>query len=460
VVAITSCSTPSSTGSDTSSTSAADTSTTVVSTSESSSSDTSSSSTAQADSSSSTGVPTVCGDGALDEGEECDDGNFAGGDACSSSCAITFEIAWTSSYDGESGTFDFAFDVVIDGDGTIWAVGQTTTDAGGRDLWVQSYAPDGTPGDVLAWDAGNGLEDFAQGATLSGDGTLLVTGTGAGGASGADIVVLAIDTATTSVAWTRSIDGPGMGAGRFDDADHGNAIAVDPDGNIVVGGSVRVDGAFGDAWIGELSPDGVDLRWEQTYGTADPDETVDLMVRDDGSVVALVQTHRADIASMVLAFDSEGVPDDATMVALEYARFGMVDAGGGTTIVVGWALPGNTEFDASIIAYDADWSQTWAVYHDDPAHQSDRGLDVAIDGDGNVIVVGLEGSAMQSDNSWVGGYHSDGTPRWGDRYNDEADLGDAFEAVAVDAQGDVVVAGYEAVLGQQTNAFLRKYHPL
>src|SRR4029450_3974392 len=35
-----------------------------------------------------TTVPNRCGDGALDAGEECDDGNRTGGDCCSATCTL------------------------------------------------------------------------------------------------------------------------------------------------------------------------------------------------------------------------------------------------------------------------------------------------------------------------------------------------------------------------------------
>jgi cysteine-rich repeat protein len=37
-------------------------------------------------------VRAVCGDGDVDDGEECDDGNAVSGDGCSSSCEIEDDV--------------------------------------------------------------------------------------------------------------------------------------------------------------------------------------------------------------------------------------------------------------------------------------------------------------------------------------------------------------------------------
>jgi hypothetical protein len=76
------------------------------------------------------------------------------------------------------------------------------------------------------------------------------------------------------------------------------------------------------------------------------------------------------------------------------------------------------------------------------------------------VAVGSHGVPDQQNNALVRAYRADGTPWWGDSYdNEDASLKDQFDAVAVDGVGDVIAVGSETVLGQQTNALVRKYRP-
>jgi len=121
-----------------------------------------------------------CGDGEIQEGEECDDGNLANGDCCSSLCQ--FESAATicrpavggcdtaETCTGSSGTCPV--DVPLpdaDGDGTCDGLDACTNVSGGRDfvppakLALSKVGNDPTPGnDVLKFDG-----TFALPASLS-----------------------------------------------------------------------------------------------------------------------------------------------------------------------------------------------------------------------------------------------------------------------------------------------------
>jgi cysteine-rich repeat protein len=69
-------------------------------------------------------APTVCGDGALDPGEDCDDGNNADGDCCSATCS--FETSGSSCDDGNACTVAD----VCDGAGTCTAGAPLVCDDG------------------------------------------------------------------------------------------------------------------------------------------------------------------------------------------------------------------------------------------------------------------------------------------------------------------------------------------
>jgi len=92
----------------------------------------------------STGAPAgVCGDGVLDDGEACDDGNDALEDGCEA-CQPVPHIDWTVQISGDTGANDRANDVAIAPDGTILVVGYQDGEIGVRRPLIVTLAPDGS----------------------------------------------------------------------------------------------------------------------------------------------------------------------------------------------------------------------------------------------------------------------------------------------------------------------------
>jgi cysteine-rich repeat protein len=88
------------------------------------------------------GVMSVCGDGFVDEGEQCDDGNDVHGDGCDPDCTPTSGLMlWSQTFDG-AGEDDIARDVAIQQGGDIVVVGAMEID-NGDDVWAHVFTPDG-----------------------------------------------------------------------------------------------------------------------------------------------------------------------------------------------------------------------------------------------------------------------------------------------------------------------------
>jgi len=414
-----------------------------------------------ADSSSTTGAEVLCGNGEMDPGELCDDGNVEDGDACSAACAPTFELLWTVSYDGD-GSFDYANDVLVGPDDSVYVLGSSRVD-GNTDLWLQQVLPDGTLGWTFTWGGPDLLSDSGRAMVWTADGDLAITGYTESMATGADILVLVVDPDTQTAVWSQTFDGPGSGPGDNDDSDGGQAIAIDDDGNVVVAGEIRIGNQDWDIWLAEYSPDGMTLRWSQTHaGELGETEGAKAIVLDDAGGIELLgyQDLPTDAATVVLFYDGEGMPQPAGTVTLDTWTNDFVQAGEGRALV-GNHEPANTLEDIRTWMVDATWTEIWSAGHDGAGHDVDIGDSVAVGPSGEVVAAGYEFRVNQQANAWVGAYHSDGSPWWSDSYNNEdANLGESYDAVAIDSAGDVIVVGSETVLGQQDNAFVRKYHPL
>ncbi len=408
--------------------------------------------------SSSTGIPSTCGNGELDDGEGCDDSNNADGDACRADCTNAFEIAWTQTWDGPASGFDVVSDVVVDADGNSYAIGSSSTATGG-DVWVRQYLPDGSEGWTFTHDGADGGGDNASAGLLLADGDLILAGNTDVDASYTDILLLRIDGATQTVEWEAVVDGPGT-LDDSEDYDVARAIAATSDGGFVVAGSVSGPDQGDDVWVARYDDAGNEL-WSATY---DDDTHIDntgraVLVGTDDHVYVFAQDYvNAMSTGRVLEYDADGAPQGEPQT-FDLAFTSAVWTADGNIVTTGYAAPSNTLLDAVTREYDPDFVQIWeAVF--DGALEFDFPRAVQVGPEGNVYVVGAMSRAGEQDNAFLVAYDADGTALWSDEYNDELDIDEAWLGVAVDGAGDVVVAGYEPVLGQQSNTFVRKYHPL
>lgn len=129
--------------------------------------------------------PGVCGDGSLNQGEECDDGNMMPGDFCTPECALEPR---TFSFTGASQSFvvpDWASAIVVEawgaqGGGAECCEGLTQDD-GGRGGYATGILAVNPGAEVLVFVGGEGVTGGAGGWNGGGGGGQY--GAGGGGAS-------------------------------------------------------------------------------------------------------------------------------------------------------------------------------------------------------------------------------------------------------------------------------------
>ena len=132
------------------------------------------------------------------------------------------------------------------------------------------------------------------------------------------------------------------------------------------------------------------------------------------------------------------------------------------------ALPGQTssgDWDVFVRKYDGSGSELWTRQFGTFA--TDHTTDVAIDASGNVYAAGYTGGALPGqsssgfDDAFVRKYDGSGNELWTMQFG--TSTYDYAESVAVDASGNIYVAGETlgALLGQTSSggldAFVRKY---
>lgn len=112
-------------------------------------------------------------------------------------------------------------------------------------------------------------------------------------------------------------------------------------------------------------------------------------------------------------------------------------------------------FCGTIFAAEGD--VLWTRTYNDAANADDYGYGVAVDGEGNVYVVGSDYVIGQNDNIWVRKYDTNGYVVWTSTYNGADNGVDIGDGIAVDGSGNVYVTGREKVTGEGYNIWVRKY---
>jgi hypothetical protein len=95
----------------------------------------------------------------------------------------------------------------------------------------------------------------------------------------------------------------------------------------------------------------------------------------------------------------------------------------------------------------------WQQRYNGPANGHDDASAIAVDASGNVIVTGTSSNGTNSDYYTVKYAAQGGTPLWEQRYNGPGNLDDEAQAVAVDAEGNVVVTGTSDKVGAYSAVF-------
>lgn len=200
---------------------------------------------------------------------------------------------------------DQFFSVIVNGDGTIMAAGQTnsnnddvTGNHGGTDLWLVKLDANGNK--LWAKCYGGSGNEYVGTVAATSDGGFMLTGQSSS-ADGdipanngnSDIVLLKLD-ASGNKQWAKNYGGPGD--------ESNSATIVGPDGSFTVAGSTDenggdVSGFHGagghDFWIIKTNSTGT-LLWQSTQGGSDDDEALGLVATSDGGYMASGFTYSAD----------------------------------------------------------------------------------------------------------------------------------------------------------------------
>jgi hypothetical protein len=132
----------------------------------------------------------------------------------------------------------------------------------------------------------------------------------------------------------------------------------------------------------------------------------------------------------------------------------------GNVYVSGFAYGEGTSSDYTTIKYDASGNQLWAAVYDGPANHWDEASDMAIDHEANIYVTGRSAQwdtiPYNYDYATVK-YDSAGNELWVRRHDGSEGLYDEAWAIAVDAAGNAYVTGSGCEAGEPCGYITIKY---
>jgi uncharacterized delta-60 repeat protein len=222
------------------------------------------------------------------------------------------ELRWAHQHDGAGASVDAAIEVAFTPNGDIVTVGYASSEiqANDWDIWIRRLTPDGTEVWTVLREAEGG--DRAQALAVLPDGDLVVGGFVYVPGNTWD-AWLARYSGAGELVWERSDDGPG----GF--ADAVNDIAVTPDGTLIVGGYNFVEDEGFDAFVRHYDGDG-ELIWTHDIrgsGTVTLDDGTTRGADDSIAAVAVDQLgHVYAVGSQVIMQMGDIWDVDAHMVKL------------------------------------------------------------------------------------------------------------------------------------------------
>jgi uncharacterized delta-60 repeat protein len=365
---------------------------------------------------------------------------------------------WLNRYNAAGDYSDKAKDLVVNSGGNVFITGYTTTNgnhdyitmkltSAGDTLWTRTYNG-----------VGNG-EDEANAIAIDGSGNVYVTGYARGDGTGDDIVTIKYNSIGVEQ-WIKV-----TGTDYMQD-DEGRDIAVDANGNVYVTGVMGIDaaGLNTDFITLKINSAGITQWWNSYVGPGNSLDRSDKIVLDNaGNPIVTGRVYNGDDDDWYTAKYNTA---NGTVVWSNIADYTKNDRPGDMTIdasnnVYVTGRTKSTNYDIATRKIDASGNTVWTKFYQ--GVDDDRGTAVAVDASGNVYVTGLSDAnanvLFEDYNVVTLKYNSAGTQQWVKAY--AGDIGNDYsERIAVNANGDVLVAGsttVDAVSGENTDYLVLKY---
>jgi uncharacterized delta-60 repeat protein len=263
-------------------------------------------------------------------------------------------------------------------------------------------------------------------------------------------------------AWVKRIDGPAHGS------DHGHDVRIDSAGNVIVTGWMETATGNEDCHTVKYSPQG-DLIWENTYaGSANGTDYGYALTLDSSGNVYVAGFGNGDNPAtfdiFVLKYDADGNSvwtQRWTSPITNYSAYAYSIAvdNQGNVFTTGFESDGFTDGEFITLKFNSSGVLQWATPYNGSPTQIDYANHILVDEAGNSYITGWSGGANNLHDMTTIKYDPDGNELWVKRYNGTADDNDYAYRLALDASGNVYVAGQSVETGSDNDITTIKYAP-
>jgi hypothetical protein len=350
------------------------------------------------------------------------------------------DTLWTRTFDGTAHDYDYAGAIAVDGSGSIFVAGYTTTSGTGADFVTIKYYPNGDTAWVRTYNGPGNAEDIVRSIAVDADGNAYAAGMSRGTGTGLDFATVKYD-ALGNTRWIARYSAPG------DSSDILRRVRLDGSGNVYVTGH-SYDSTLHYSFLTVKYDSTGDTLWTRQYdggGNLD-DYPYDMVVDSSGNayVAGWVRDSTGQGLGAVLKYGPNGTLlwSRRLPVAICYA---VALGDSGRVYSAGYTNWGSTNSDFMVAAYDAATGDTaWVFNYDGDAHDDDQAWLVAAGPDGTVYA---SGTSCRDTVNWNVDYltvklQANGSAAWIQRRLGAYPGGDDYaEGIAVDAAGSVYVTG-------------------
>ncbi|WP_042691528.1 Kelch repeat-containing protein [Thermococcus nautili] len=288
-------------------------------------------------------------------------------------------------------------------------------------------------GPLWAKSYGGKYGDIANAVAVAPNGDIIIAGgTDSFGAGSADVWVLRLDS-EGDARWSKTYGGLSN--------DYANALTVAPNGDIVIAGSTKSFGAGSyDVWVLRLDAEG-NVKWQKTYGGSGWDEAKAVVIAPNGDIIVAgymdgdVWVLRLDENGNVKWQKTYGGSDEEDAYAIALTQDGGI-------IVVGHTYSFGTGApvysNVWVLSLDENGSVKWQKTYG--GFKNDEAYTVAVTKNGDIVVAGYtESFGSRREDVWVLRLDSDGNVKWQKTYGGDGNER-AYGAV-IEKNGDITIVG-------------------
>lgn len=370
---------------------------------------------------------------------------------------------WSATFNYQTNLSDAADAVAVDSAGNVFVTGYVTKAAGNSDIVTLKYNAAGAQLWTKLYDGPPARNDRGSAVVVDASGNVYITGASTekyGNVYNSDIYTAKYAGGNGSLIWERRKNGPN------NDNDEGMALTLAANGDVLVAGRAYATNGGDNMYATRYNSTGTNQFWECYYVAPNSSNNV-------ASAVAVDQNGDVFTAGRAIGsttgFDFFTAKISGSNGAVIWAQLhngsrdgndganALVVDQAGNVIVTGYAVENFTEDFYTVKYAAATGDVVWERRYNGTGNGQDGARSLALDAAGNVFVTGYSRGTANDDFYTAKYSASNGAILWERRYNGPDNGYDTAFKIAVDGNGDAIVAGDSASTANGSDAYTAKY---